>query len=92
MRTNAIPKTIQRWINANADKVEVTNMEFDEWGGPDGCGDWSIWCWLNDGWKIKGFNTHLIHEATAKDFIEQTKNIVPCNCEECVPSKSRKEN
>jgi|TARA_R110000751_G_scaffold88998_2_gene175745 hypothetical protein len=84
MYSSTIPKTIQKWLDANADKIDEVDVERDEWAGPDGLGDWSIWCWLKLGWKIEGYGGHLIHEASAKDFIEQTKLIVPCECEECV--------
>jgi hypothetical protein len=86
MLNKQIPKTIAKWIVANGDKVETHWMELDEFGERHE-GPYSIWLYLQHGLCNYEQGSHIIHEATAKAFIEQTKFIEPCPCTECKATK-----
>lgn len=82
MHSNTMPKTIQAWIDKNPGMIDDYHMERDEWGSGDGYGPWSIWLYLKPG-LTNNTETHMIHEATAKHFLEVAKSIETCNCDAC---------
>lgn len=79
MKNFKVPKTIQNWINKNSDIVEHYFMEDDDYDGysnPISC-----WCYLDYGWCVEESGSHILHEATAGEFLDRTKLIKPCCCE-----------
>jgi hypothetical protein len=69
MKTHAIPKTIQRWLDANADKVAEYFTEEDCYG-ESRQGPISVWCYLKRPYMNGLTETSSIHAASAKDFLE----------------------
>lgn len=87
MRTSAIPKTIQKWIDKNPEIVDEYWMEDSD---PDEYGDWSIWLYFKYGYINTCSETHCIHESTVKDFFAHVKCIEKCECEECLANLEKK--
>lgn len=79
MHSNKLPKQVQKWVDKHPDMVESIHVELDEFMPEKG--PYSIWCYLKAGYICE--EVHQIHEATAKDFMEQTKKIKVCRCEDC---------
>jgi hypothetical protein len=86
MKTNAIPKTIKKWLDKNAHIVHEFHMEEDEWG-EEHEGPWSIWVYFKLGWRNELHYEHQIHEPTVKDFMDATLFIKPCDCADCTFSQ-----
>ena len=82
MRNNTIPKTIQKWLDANTDKIHKYYMEYDGFGESEGH-PYSIWVELKAGWINDSLEAHLIHECTVKDFMAHAAEVIQCNCEQC---------
>jgi len=82
MRNSKIPKTIQRWLDANAWRIDDYHMEEDEFCGDPGQ-SWSIWVYLKPGWINQSLEAHLIHESYVKDFMAHAAEVVPCQCDDC---------
>jgi len=76
VRSGQVPKTIQKWIDLNYDLIEDFHMECDGYGGPNQ-GDYSIWMYLVDGLWNTMTETSMIHAATVRDFMEETRCIEP---------------
>lgn len=79
MRNSKMPVTVQRWVDANPHIVESVHTEPD---GYSEYGDWSIWCYFKPGWIWEN-EVHQIHEARARDFLDATKFISRCDCDNC---------
>jgi len=84
MHNDQMPKTVKRWMDKNKDAIEESYIEADGWGLSDGLGDYSIWCHFKVGTFHRADGAHLIHESTAKDFLQATRQLYPCgaDCEE----------
>jgi len=80
----SLPKTLQKLVAANPDKIEAGWSEQDDFNGS---GTWSHWIYLNPGWKNAWLDPlgalHIIHEPTVKEVLEQFRGIAPCDCDEC---------
>ncbi len=81
MHNSKIPKTVAKWIERNAEIVDDFFVEFDQYQGDGKQGDYSIWLALKAGFKNGATDTHQIHAATAKEFLNETKYIEICDCE-----------
>lgn len=74
MHNKKIPKTIQKWIDLNPEKVADYSIEYDEWGECNQ-GGYSIWLGLKDGYWCSMTECHAIHAATAKSFLEDARFV-----------------
>jgi len=74
MKTPKIPKTVQAWLDSNKSIIDSYHTEDDGYG-EDHQGDFSIWCYLKKGYINTLKQTHIIHAATAKQFLEEAKYI-----------------
>jgi len=81
MRTNKMPKTVQRWIDKHQNIIEEVEVD-DENFEPE-TGIYSIWVHLNKGWINSLTDCHSIHEPTAKSFLESASFIKKCECADC---------
>ena len=79
MRNSAIPKTIQKWINKNKDKIEECFVEgYEEF--EDGVyHTHQLWICLNDDWIAEGYELRDLAILTVKDFENWKLHIVPFN-------------
>lgn len=71
---SAMPKTVQKLVLANTDKIEECSNEI---GSDDG-----YWLYLKSGWSFEG-ETHSVHEWSVKDLLSAFKNVEPCACGDC---------
>ena len=75
MRNESVPKTIQKWIDANLDKIE------EYWLEPDGYGDennpYSLWLYLHKDYFCPHRECRTIHAATVADAMDQLKAVIP---------------
>ena len=74
MRTSAMPKTVAKWLDRNSNTVESANIERDEFGESHE-GPYSIWLYLADGWVNTDGGGTIIHEPTARGFLDAVKFI-----------------
>lgn len=76
MRSMKIPKALHKELYKNLDKIAEYHMEPDYFGEP-GQGDYSIWITLKEGWINPHMGTRTIHSASAKDAIQELRDIEP---------------
>lgn len=69
------PKLLPASLRRFASKVEDFS---DERNTGDG-----LWLYLLPGLSFEG-EVHMVHEDTCKECIQAFRNVVECNCEECV--------
>jgi hypothetical protein len=77
MRDSTIPKTIQKWIDKNKDKIDEHFVErYDEF--EDGVyHTHQLWICLNDDWITEGYQQHDLAMLTVKEFENWRWHIVP---------------
>lgn len=76
MHNERLPKTVKRWLDKNADKVAEYWTETDCFG-EEHEGPVSIWCYLKRPYVNVLCETSIIHEATAKNFLEMASSVQP---------------
>ena len=72
MHNHNIPKTVQRWLDNNAEKISEYWTEQDCYGESHQ-GPISIWCYFKRPYMNVMAETSCIHAATAKDFLEEAE-------------------
>mgnify|MGYP003628735851 CR=1 FL=1 len=82
MKNRTLPPTIAKWAAKNQNRIDEIEMEFDE-SGEEHEGPWSAWCYLEPGYMCEIMGTHIIHESTVRMFMDATKHIIPCDCDDC---------
>ena len=70
---NKIPKTIQTWIDKNAEMVDEYHLEDDGYSENHNR-PYSIWCYFKPEWINPWTGTGCIHASTVADFL----NEAPC--------------
>jgi hypothetical protein len=71
---NAIPQTIQKWIEKNAEKVESYHLEKDGYSENEHS-PYAIWMYLKNDWFNPLSESDAIHAATVEKFMEAAKGL-----------------
>jgi len=74
MRNSTIPKTLQKWIDANPEKVEDTYMENDGYG--DESHPYSFWLHLTDEYFCPAMECRTIHEVTVREAMYVLDTVI----------------
>lgn len=75
MLCGPVPKSLEAWAAARADKIEEVSDERSLGQG--------YWIYLRPGWYCDDPGLHIIHEDTIAEVKAMWSSVRKCECEDC---------